>query len=90
MKWLKILIDIALAIIPGLGLKAKKNIETELEIAQQTIEVLSKNKTADEKSNALITAIGNLEVVKNFDKRASKKLKKAGARLFKKFLFKKE
>lgn len=60
MKWIKLVIDIALVLIPGLGLKAKKDLEKKLEIAKATIQVLSKGKTSSEKGQAVEEAIGNI------------------------------
>lgn len=84
MNWLKILITILEYIIPALAKKGKDNLADELTIAKQTITVLSKDKTPEEKGLAVEEAIGNLKAVQNFKKRAMKKLDKAKARLYKK------
>lgn len=84
MNWLKIIIDIALVIIPGLGLKHKKDLERELEIANKTIEFMSNHMDPVEKGKFIEQAVGSLKAVKDFKKRANKKLDKARERLYKK------
>lgn len=84
MSWLKIIIDIALVIIPGLGLKHKKDLERELEIANKTIEFMSNHMDPVDKGKFIEQAIGSLKAVKGFKKRANKKLDKARERWYKK------
>lgn len=84
MNWLKLIIDLALVIIPGLALKGKKNLEKELEIANQTIKLLSSKMTPEEKGKYIEQAIGELKIVKDLSKRGSKILDKAKSRFYKK------
>ncbi len=84
MQWLKIIIDIALAIIPGIALKHKKDLESELEIANTTIKFMSNHMDPVEKGRFIEQAFSRLTAVKDFKKRAVKKLDKAKARLYKK------
>lgn len=84
MKWIKLVIDIALAILPGLALKQKKNLEKELEIAKATIDILTKDKTPQEKGHAVEEALGGLLRLSGVTSSLSKKLDKAKARLYKK------
>lgn len=84
MKWIKLLIDIALVIIPGLGLKFKKDVDQELEIAKQTIRILTKDMSPEEKGRAIEDAVHGFKFVKDFKARATKKLDKAKDRLYKK------
>lgn len=85
MSWFKLIIDIALAIIPGLALKGKKNLEVELEVANKTIDLLSQDISANAKGEILKDAVNNLKAIKNYKKRLCKKFDKAQVRLFKKF-----
>lgn len=84
MNWLKIIIDIALAILPGIALKHKKDLEQELEIANRIIQFMSNHLDPVEKGKFIEQAIGSLKAVKNFKKRANKKIDKAKDRLYKK------
>lgn len=84
MKWIKLLIDIALIIIPGLGLKFKKDVDQELVVAKQTIRILTKDMSPEEKGRAIEDAVHGLKFVKDFKARSIKKLNKAKDRLYKK------
>ncbi len=85
MYWIRIIIDIVLAIIPGLALKGKKNLEVELEVAKKTIDLLSQDISANAKGEILKDAVNNLKAVKNYKKGLCKSFDKAQVRLFKKF-----
>lgn len=84
MKWLKLIIDIALILIPGLGLKAKKNVDQELLIAKKALETLTSNMKPEEKGRVIEDAVHSLKFVQDFKGRVTKKLDKARARLYKK------
>ena len=85
MNIIKLIVDVALAIIPGIALKGKKNLESELEIAKKTIDYLSKDLTPEAKAGILKDAVNNLKAVKNFKKGMCQKFDNAQVRLFKKF-----
>ena len=85
MNLIKLVVDIALAIIPGIALKGKKNLESELEIAQKTIQYLTSDMPSDKKAFLLKNAVNSLKAVKNFKKGFCNRIDKAEIRLFKKF-----
>ena len=84
MKWIKLIVDIALILIPGLGFKLKKDVDQELEIAKATIKILGKDMSPERKGEAVMEAVGNLKAVQGFKVRLVKKLDKARDRLAKK------
>lgn len=86
MKIIRIIIDIALAILPYWASKKKKNLEQELEIANKTINLLTKDKTPAEKAVIISDGLRELECVKKFTKRVGNKFEKAKQRLYKKIL----
>lgn len=85
MSWIKLLIDIALAIIPGIALKGKKNLEVELEVAKKTIDLLSHDISEGAKAEIVKDAVNSLKAVKNYKKSLCKKFDKAQVRIYKKF-----
>ncbi|GAH27417.1 unnamed protein product [marine sediment metagenome] len=85
MKWLKLLIDLALIIIPGLALKGKKDIEQELTIAQSAVELLTKDLSPEAKGQVFEDAVLSLKFVQDIKGRGAKKIDKAKNRLYKKF-----
>ncbi|MBA7542169.1 hypothetical protein ES705_34488 [subsurface metagenome] len=84
MKWIKLLIDLALIIIPGLALKSKKDLEQELNVAKSALELLSKGLSPEAKGKVLEDAVMNLKFVQDVKGRATKKIDKAKNRLYKK------
>lgn len=83
MKWLSLLITILEYIIPALAKKGKDKLAQEFDVAKQTIKILSKDMTPQDKGYAIEQAVGNLKTVKDFKKRVCKKLDKAKDRLYK-------
>lgn len=84
MKWLSLVITILEYIIPALAKKGKDKLAQELDVAKQTIKILSKDLSPEDKGRAVEQAVGELKCVKAFNKRVYKKLDKAKDRLYKK------
>ncbi|MBA7486808.1 hypothetical protein ES707_22369 [subsurface metagenome] len=84
MKWLKVLIALAEIFIPGLAKFGMNGLTDELGVAQQTINILSKDLSPDDKSRAVLEAVGKLKMVEDFNSRLNKKIDKAKVRLLKK------
>lgn len=84
MKWIKLVITILEYIIPVLAKKGKDKLSDELEIAKQTIKVLTVEMSPQDKGRAIEKAIHSLGFVKKFKGRAAKKLESAKFRLYKK------
>ncbi len=84
MKWLSIIITILEYILPALAKKGKDKLAQELDVAKQTIKILSKDLSPEDKGQAVEDAVGDLKAVQDFKKRVSKKLDKAKDRLYKK------
>ncbi len=84
MKWLSVIITILEYLIPALAKRGKDKLAQELDVAKQTIKVLSRDMTSEETGRAIESAIGGLKAVQSFKKRAIKRLDKAKDRLYKK------
>ncbi len=86
MKWLKILIALAEILIPGLAKAGKNKLADELEICQGALKAATSSMDKESKARLILDAVGTLKVTKDFKRRLSKKIGKAGDRLIKKFL----
>ncbi|MBA7625528.1 hypothetical protein ES703_32959 [subsurface metagenome] len=83
MKWLSLVIIILEYVILALPKWGKDKLAQELTIAKQTIKVLTKDMAPEDRGRAIEQVVGSLKVVKDFKKRAVKKLDKAKDRLYK-------
>lgn len=84
MKWLNLILTILEYVIPALAKRGKDKLAQELEVAKQTVKILTKDMSSADKARAIEEAVGNLKAVQNFKKRVSKKLDKAKERFYQK------
>jgi len=80
MKWLKILITLAEIFIPYWSKAGKNDLADDSEVALGMLKKLTSKMTPEEKGRLLVETVGNLKVVKKFNKRVSNKIDKAQER----------
>lgn len=84
MKWFALAFDIAVFIYNHVSGKGKRDLDKELDLAKATINVLSKDKTLAEKSQAFEDAVSSLLSLPGVSGWVQQGFVKAKTRLYKK------